>query len=65
MPRQYDPEGMSFQEVVFYFSIAYITQTININRKISKRKISKEKNTKGPIGRANLFTLIFGKQPLL
>jgi len=52
MPRQYDPEGVSFQAVVFYFSIAYITQTININRIISKRKIFKEKKKtqKVPLG---------------
>ena len=38
MSHQYDLEGVSFLEVVFYFSIAYITQTININQINLKKK---------------------------
>ena len=46
-----DPEGVSFQEVVFYFLIAYITQTNNFDQvDFEKEKISKENAQKVPLG---------------
>jgi len=49
----------SFQEVGFYFSGAYTTQTNNFTQTNFERKNNKQ-STKGPTGRANLFTSIFG-----
>ena len=62
LPRCND-SSVSFQEVVFYFSDTYTISTNNSKQRNFERKTC-NKSTKCPTGRANLFTLIFGKQSL-
>jgi len=63
LPRCPD-SNVPFQEVVFYFSGAYTIRTNNSKQTNFERKTC-NKSTKCLTGRANLFTLNFGKQPLV
>lgn len=63
MVEKYCKEDAPFLEVASYFLSAYKTKITSLKEQIFKNDLNKSTNC--PTGRANLFTLVFGKQPLV